>query len=89
MSLIKVRALHRGQYAGLLRREGDVFTLTRGEDYNPRWMVRAWDQEPEHTSSAQDAIDRLHDLCGALGPVRAVETVRETTNRQCRLTSTF
>jgi len=57
MSSLRVRARRRGVYRQQLRRDGDVFTLARGEDFNARWMQPVGEDEPERRATAQAAVD--------------------------------
>ena len=67
---MKVRATRRGTYGLQLRREGDVFTLRSPADFRAAWMQQVDPATPEHTTSAQQALDRFHDDRSPLGAVR-------------------
>jgi hypothetical protein len=67
---MKVRATRRGTYNLQLRREGDVFTLRSPAHFKAAWMVRVDPSTPEHTTTAQQALNRLQDERSPLEGVR-------------------
>lgn len=71
---MKVRSTQTGYYADVRRRVGDVFTLLDARHFSPAWMESASDDEAEHTTSAQQSLDALHDAESPIGRVRRTVT---------------
>ena len=58
---MKVRAIKVGYVDDRLRRRGDVFVLLNDRDFARSWMVRVPDDTAERHTSAQQALNELHD----------------------------
>jgi hypothetical protein len=71
---MRVRALYRGYYGGLVRRPGDVFTLAKPEDFSALWMVVGPADTPESRTTAQQALQIDHDSRSPIGATRRVDT---------------
>lgn len=54
----KVRATAPGYYGEARRREGDVFTIEKPEDFSSKWMERVSKNTPEKTTTGQQIIDQ-------------------------------
>lgn len=58
---IKVRAIRLGYYDLKRRRFGDVFTIAGDHEFSTEWMERVAASTPEHTTSAQQALDQQNE----------------------------
>jgi len=70
---MRVRARARGYYGALVRRPGDVFTLTQPQDFSKHWMCMVPADTPESRTTAQEAMRMHHGTRSPLGAVRHVD----------------
>jgi len=70
---MRVTATRRGEYGGLLRREGDVFTITNPAHFSPSWMEAVDASVPEHRTTALEHLAAEHDGRAGLGRRMQVE----------------
>lgn len=83
---MRVRALAIGYYGEARRRPGDVFELSSPSHWSPIWMQPVDDDTPEHTTTAQQALD---EATANLSPFGGVHRRPAPPEDNCRAVHDF